>query len=436
MRAGPRSSRYVALGGDVEKLPESVPLFRREAVIHRADALFGSVLIPQSRLLGMLSFAAVLLVIAVFAVLVTGQYTRRFTATGWLVYEPGDAKITSTRSGTVSQIWASEGSDVAEGDPLITISTGRSTASATDVDQLLLDDLAHERSSIARQLAAEKALGIENTDEIGRSIETLRDELERLKAQRSLAARRAELALAESERMVRLSAQGLVARVASDKAQDGALAAQMALNELDAQIADAGERLQQRQAEQRNAPLRSRQRIAELEAAVLRLDQRITDVRSQRELVLRAPIRGTVGAVPIHPGDTVVPGVELMVIVPHDATLQAELYIPTRAAGFVDEGKRVRMRYAAFPYQKFGHFDGTIWQIDRSLQNPNARNLPASLTEPSYRVSVTLTQQFVEVNGRGVPLRAGMTLQADVQLDERRFIEWLIGPVLAAMSRV
>jgi membrane fusion protein len=48
-----------------------------------------------------------------------------------------------------------------------------------------------------------------------------------------------------------------------------------------------------------------------------------------------------------------------------------------------------------------------------------------------YRVSATLNHNLVSAYGQSFPLRPGMTLSADIQLDQRTVIEWLFEPLLS-----
>ncbi|WP_333608686.1 HlyD family efflux transporter periplasmic adaptor subunit, partial [Arsukibacterium sp.] len=50
----------------------------------------------------------------------------------------------------------------------------------------------------------------------------------------------------------------------------------------------------------------------------------------------------------------------LLTIMPDNAQLQAILLVPTRAYGFVQPGQRTRLRFDAFPYQRFGLYEGEV----------------------------------------------------------------------------
>ena len=48
-----------------------------------------------------------------------------------------------------------------------------------------------------------------------------------------------------------------------------------------------------------------------------------------------------------------------------------------------------------------------------------------------YRITVRLAQPAVRGYGREFPLRPGMTLLADIQLERKRIIEWIFDPLMA-----
>src|SRR2546426_283931 len=68
---------------------------------------------------------------------------------------------------------------------------------------------------------------------------------------------------------------------------------------------------------------------------------------------------GTVTTVLAEVGQTVTPAQPIVSILPRGAALEASLYVPSRAVGFVEVGQQVLMRYQAYPYQKFGQYPGT-----------------------------------------------------------------------------
>jgi multidrug efflux pump subunit AcrA (membrane-fusion protein) len=130
--------------------------------------------------------------------------------------------------------------------------------------------------------------------------------------------------------------------------------------------------------------------------------------------------------------------------IPTTQPLEIHLYAPSRTAGFVKPGQAVLLRYAAFPYQKFGLQQGWVQHISRTPISP--QDLPqgsaqaiqqqAQSAEPLYRVAVRMERSHISAYGEQVPLKPGMAVEADVLQDRRAIWEWVLEPVIAARANV
>jgi len=150
-----------------------------------------------------------------------------------------------------------------------------------------------------------------------------------------------------------------------------------------------------------------------------------------------APAAGTVAALLVEPGQAVGGGASLLTLLPDGSPLEAHLYAPSRAVGFIRAGQEVRLRFPAFPYQKFGSHRARVLSVSRSALVPAESGFvpPDGAREPLYRVKVALERQTVSAYGRDEPLQAGMLVDADVLLDRRRLIEWVFEPLLSLAGR-
>jgi membrane fusion protein len=144
-----------------------------------------------------------------------------------------------------------------------------------------------------------------------------------------------------------------------------------------------------------------------------------------------------VAALMAEPGQPVAAGAHLLTLLPEDSPLEAHLYAPSRAVGFIREGQEVRLRYPAFPYQKFGSQRARVVSVARSALSPSELGFapPDGSREPVYRVKVALERQAVAAYGREQPLQAGMQVEADILLDRRRLIEWVFEPLASLAGR-
>lgn len=156
---------------------------------------------------------------------------------------------------------------------------------------------------------------------------------------------------------------------------------------------------------------------------------------------MTAPQDGTVTAILAEPGQTV-SAQPLATLLPAGSRLVVHLYAPSKAIGFVEPGQHVRMRFAAYPYQKFGQYEGTVTQVSRT--SLTSAELPAQLAtvaqqsagEGLYRVSVELASQTVQAYGKSQPLTVGMQLEADVLQETRTLVEWVLSPVIGLRGKL
>ncbi len=121
-------------------------------------------------------------------------------------------------------------------------------------------------------------------------------------------------------------------------------------------------------------------------------------------------------------------------ILPSGGTLQAQLYVPTRAIAFLDEGQTVRLRYDAFPYQKFGIYRGVISEISKTVLSTADLMIAHETTEPFFLVTVDIAEQAIFAYGKDIPLQVGMSLSADIILEERKLWEWMFEPLIGVLE--
>lgn len=150
-------------------------------------------------------------------------------------------------------------------------------------------------------------------------------------------------------------------------------------------------------------------------------------------LELAAPQAGIVKDLATHTVGTVVaPGTILLTLVPQDEPLQAEVWISNLDVGFVQPGQQVKVKLAAYPFQKYGMVEGSVQQLsadateskDISSARPNAASEPLQ-----YRALVKLVTDHLKRGAERLQLAPGMQVNAEINLGSRTVLEYLISPV-------
>ena len=257
---------------------------------------------------------------------------------------------------------------------------------------------------------------------------------------------RVQLALKSLERQNELAKRGFVAAAQAQTKQEELLDLQLRERNAERNWQGLQRDLPALRAERQAAETQAKTTLTQLDRSAASLGQESTENDARNGVTLTAPQAGRISGSTPGSGQSVQPGQTLVSVLPSDgspmpraAELQAQLFAPSRTAGFVEVGQAVRLRYAAFPFQKFGMAEGEVTAISRS---PIAtQDLPAGqgqaliaaaqANEPMYRITVRLSKQVVNTYGRSTALAAGMALDADVQQDRRKVWEWMLEPVLA-----
>jgi membrane fusion protein len=409
-------------------------LFRHEVLQAQRERRLGGIVLGQPLSLWLLSALAFAAAAVVLAFLVLGEYTRRTRVTGQLVPSLGVASVVAPASGTLAQVRVREGQRVTAGDVLAVVATPRGTLAGGDaalaVQRAIADrqgSAADSHASLRLQLQAQDAGLRARLDAARTELAQLRAELETREQQQALSLETLERyrRLRDGQFVTALQLQQQEALVLDQQAGVQAIARQ--LTGLQRQIAE----LQQLQ---REIPAR----LAAVDAAErsdrASLSQEAVEASVRAEAVILAPVTGTVGALMGQAGQAVQPGQPVLSLLPTDSRLEAHLVVPSRAVGFIAPGDTVRLRYQAFPYQKFGHHRGEVARISRSvLSAAELPSLPGQATsgEPFYRVVVVLDRSSVRAFGKDEPLRPGMLLDADILGEKRKLWEWLVEPLHA-----
>ena len=268
-------------------------------------------------------------------------------------------------------------------------------------------------------------------------IELLQRQLDLIETQRSLKDQQVAAAAALLDRLRPLREKGVLGAFEWDQRESAVLDAKMQLKAIVLQRLDVERGLGQARAELEQLPLDAAAKANEIGRKRADVAQSIARNAADRALLVRAPRPGTVTDLGVSDGQAIHAGQHLASLIPAGSELVAELWLPTRAAGFVVAGDRVVLRLHAFPYQKFGSQSGRVLDIGRSatttLELERLRGMHSG--EPMYRVMVALDAQDVRAQGRSLPLRTSMTLDADILIDRQRVIDWIAAPFYDSKDR-
>lgn len=184
-----------------------------------------------------------------------------------------------------------------------------------------------------------------------------------------------------------------------------------------------------------------RQLHAERVEAQSQLDKLAKELEKQQHryalMELKAPQDGVIKDLATHTAGTVVqPGTVLASLVPREEKLKVEVWVSNEDIGFVRAGQPVKLKIAAYPFQKYGMGHGVVEYVSADAQSEEEardKGLVSNGQRPlRYKALVALDANALEMEGRRYPLSVGMHTTAEILLGDRTVAEYLLSPVQKA----
>lgn len=412
------------------------PLFRQEAIDAQRTKLLGEVSIARPVPWWVFTLLACAFAVALVLFVFLAESTRRERVDGFLALDSGAARLIAPEPGILVELAVREGDEVAEGALIARLSLERTLGAGASPGELIERELQQRISSLAREIEQERRLAEQQAATTRMRIAKLDDELRQFDAELKTQATRVAAARADLQRAQDLQKAGFYSESRISEQRNALLDQQGRLQSLTRERAASERELSLARAELPTIETRAQQAADRLARAKSEVQQGIVQEQARRETQLRAPFAGTVTNIAPARGDSLAAEAPIATIVPRGSGLHAQLLVPTRAIGFVQPGHEVVLRYDAFPFQRFGHYRGSVAAISRTVWSQGERLGPLTVREPVYRIDVRLERQSVNAGGQEFVLRPGMLVNADLLLERRTVFEWIFEPVLELRERL
>ncbi len=373
-----------------------------------------------------------------------GSYTRRTTVEGVIVPDTGLVKVYGQQPGVVLRKAVVEGQHVSRGMTLYTVSTDLHSATEGRTQAALIEQSRKRQRLLQQEIDKTRVLQQDERDTLQAKLASLRAELARLDDQLVNQRERASIAADSVARYRRLLAQDYISTDQLQQRQADRLDQQSKLLGLQRERANVVQALKETSNDLSGLALKQQNQLSQIDRSVIDVKQALIESEARREFVVTAPEAGIATAVIAEPGQTINTAHPAASIVPDGARWQVHLFVPSAAVGFVHAGDSVRIRYRAYPYQKFGQYHARVSSIARtalSAAELSTSGMPAADDRGGddgsfYRVTATLDAQTVTTYGKPQPLQAGMALQADILQERRRLYEWVLEPLYSVTGKL
>jgi adhesin transport system membrane fusion protein len=361
--------------------------------------------------------------------------------------------IQSQDGGLVSEILVAEGDVVREGQLLVRLDSTRSTSSfrerlrefqALSVKEVRLRALIEEapfvpstdlRDSVPRIVAQEQSLYDSSKAELAlkqqiasQQLRQRREELNEMNAKAEQLRRGLELAQqkmaltrpmvasrAVSEREI-IDLESEINRMDGDLKQSLAQIARVSSSILEAEqkVSEIQVVFNNELGEELTTTL---SRLNELEEINAGLEDRV------QQTEVRSPVTGTVKQLYFNTiGGVVLPGREVIEIVPLDDSLLMEVRIQPKDIAFLVPGQQALVKFSAYDFVVYGGLDGKVERVGADTIMDEDGN-------PYYEVNVRTGEPSF---GTDQPIIPGMTVEVDILTGKKTILAYLMKPVLRA----
>jgi membrane fusion protein len=417
-------------------------LFRKEAIDAQREKFLGEASVAQPVRLWVFTATACTVALIAVAVAVWGQYTRRERVQGYLASAVGAADVRMPDAGTLAEVMVKEGDVVTAGTVLARLTFDRSGTNDASGNETVLREMSSRAAGLVGKRQDTERLVQQDIEQQKKRIANLKDEVRQVDGEIALQSQRLGQSRQLRDKWLDLKKDGYANDYYLLRYESEVKDQEIKVQALQRQRASIAKDLGAAESDLPSLALRGKAQVESVRQQESELAQSVALQNSRheqdvkREMVVTAPIDGTVTNIAQSRGQTVAADSRFATLLPKNSPLHAELLVPTRAIGFVKPGQKVLMRYEAFPYERFGQYAGKVESVGKDVWTQGASLGPLSVREPVYRIVVELDRQEIATNDQSFPLRAGMVVNADLLLEKRTLLEWLFQPVMQLRRRM
>lgn len=420
----------------------SLNLFRKEAIDAQKTRWTGDIILARPFSFTFLTVCAACVALVIIAFAIWGSYTKRSTVQGQLIPESGLIQVYTNQQGIIVEKKVYEGQPVKQDDILYVIST-TSYGEQGDIMAALTQQTQLKEQSIRNEIARLRLIHQDEKQTILNQISLLDGMLIKVENLINNQQERINLAKSNQRRYEIMLKQDAISYEQFEVRKIDYLDQLAEYESLQREKVSLQKQLKEQQISVAGLKNRQSNEIEQLERLLSSNTQELIESRSRQRIAIRANTSGVISTINAEVGQYIDLSKPLLSILPEQTTLIAQLYVPSRAIGFVKAGDQVLLRYQAYPYQKFGHAKAQVLSVARTaLAGQDLKTIGVISpqeqlnNEPVYLVRAKLENQTIKAYGQNMPLQVGMTLDGDIMHETRRLYEWVLEPLFSITGKL
>ncbi len=418
-------------------------LFRDKAVDAQKSKWIGQVI-----LISPFSFTVMTIGVAIFTIIIVlflflGSYTKKTTVQGQLMPDTGLIRVYTVDGGTINKKFIQEGQTVKMGDPLYQLQMTRFSNSG-NYNESLAQQIQVKKQTLATEKDQLKNLHQNSYEQTISEIQSLKLELEKVDGLIQEQKQRLALALENMNRYQQLKEKDYISVEEFQTKQDIYFNQKLMLQSYERDRIAKKSELANKELILQSLQSKLNNELNNVDRQLASNQQELIENKARDSLLIKANASGVVTSLNAEVGQQVSSTTPLLNIVPAQSQLEAHLYIPSSAIGFVKLNQSIRLRFQAYPYQRFGQAQGNISSISETTMNTQEltnlgefnNSLAMNKNEAVYLIKVKLQQQSMKAYGENKRLKVGMTFDADVLQEKRKLYEWVLEPLYSITGKL
>ncbi|WP_189620528.1 HlyD family secretion protein, partial [Psychrosphaera saromensis] len=327
-------------------------LFRKEAVAQQSERLTGEIILAQPLSIKLTVGTLVAITATIVLFIFTAEYSRKETVRGFLIPIKGVVKSVATQGGVVDKLWVKEGDKVIKGQPLVSIIIQKKNATGIDLSDQLIEQVERQKLMLSDEISQHNTLQLQEVKHLKQRYLALKNEQGALTNQLTLADEKLTLLLAQQKYFNTLSKNGHLSKFEKDTQEQELLGAKQEKQNINRLLIQQQNELSQVTFDINNIPQQYALKINSLKRQKSEFSSQIAQISNGHKYTITASQGGVVSGIQVFEGENLTQAKSILHILPEDSELIAELLLPTRSAGFIEEGNNTRLRFDAFPYQR------------------------------------------------------------------------------------
>ncbi len=370
-----------------------------------------------------------------------GQFSKTETTRGLVASSRGFSRLDAPKAGFIKQIYVNQGDHVDAGTPVYLLGLGEANSGGDSAVAAEIKALTQSRADHQSEIDRAAAFVAKAREQAGAMERDEKDLNAALDSQEKSVQQALTQASQKLQRIKQLVREGYATRDIEDSYQRSYFDYERQVTEIKVKRVEYKRQSADKQRELFGLLADKQTQINNAKIAINSIDARIGRLKTESALEVQAQSPGRVLAVTGKVGDSVEAGQFIAAVGDDNAEPLIVLDAPARATGLVKVGQKVVLKYDAFPFKTFGIQHGVVTSISSSAVRAPAtegdRGLdPRPVTRQSlYRIEVRPDSDEIEAYGERKKITIGSTLSADIIIEKRRLIDWVLDPIRAMQGR-